>query len=198
MHANAPNPPSSTHDRKPADEYVAGAAQVADDGPALNLNGFRLTPTALVPAGSAAAGDGPPLEDWAGPLRFALWCQAGAPWWIGDLLNAGDGRFGEMFSQVCNGAVSADQLQRYESVARRVPRENRRPGISWSAHAAVARLPHSLQRTMLDRAENFGWSSTVLLRKVRDEVARRRRSGQALDEATDDLPPEPDIEPYDT
>jgi len=163
--------------------------------PELPLGPFFLTPTRLSIRGGA--GGGPPLEEWGGPLRFALWCQQGAPWWIGDLLNAGDARFGEMFSQVCEGAVSADQLQRYESVARRVPPENRRPGLSWSAHAAVARLPHALQRKMLDRAEQAGWTSTVLNRKVREEVERRRRSGRPSSEGEEfaDAPADV-IEPY--
>ena len=167
--------------------------QTEPDEPTLPLGPFILTPTCLTVAG------GPPLEDWAGPLRFALWCQQGAPWWIGDLLNSGDARFGEMFSQVCEGSVSADPLPRYESVARRVPPENRRPGLSWSAHAAVARLPHALQRKMLDRAEQAGWTSTVLNRKVRDEVERRRRAGRPLSEEEElaELPADA-VEPYDT
>lgn len=174
------------------------AQKIETDEPELPLGPFLLTPTRLSAPGGPT--DGPPLEEWAGPLRFALWCQQGAPWWIGDLLNAGDARFGEMFSQVCEGAVSADQLQRYESVARRVPPENRRPGLSWSAHAAVARLPHAVQRKMLDRAEESGWTSTVLLRKVREEVERRRRSGRPLSDESEDgvLEASADaVEPYD-
>jgi hypothetical protein len=174
------------------------AQKTETDEPELPLGPFRLTPTCLRAPGGPP--HGPPLEEWAGPLRFALWCQQGAPWWIGDLLNAGDARFGEMFSQVCEGAVSADQLQRYESVARRVPPENRRPGLSWSAHAAVARLPHSVQRKMLDRAEQAGWTSTVLQRKVREEVERRRRSGRPLTDEGEDgvLEASADaVEPYD-
>ena len=110
----------------------------------------------------------PELEEWAGPLLFALWVQRASPWWIGDLLNQGDAHFGEVFSQICEGAISADLLQRYESVARRVPPENRRPNLSWSAHAAVARLPHDRQRILLEKAEQFGWSSEVLRVKARD------------------------------
>lgn len=172
------------------------AEKTASEEPELPLGPFLLTPTRLSVSGRDG---GPPLELWAGPLRFALWCQQGAPWWIGDLLNAGDARFGEMFSQVCEGAVSADQLQRYESVARRVPPENRRPGLSWSAHAAVARLPHAMQRKMLDRAEQAGWTSTVLSRKVREEVERRRRTGRPLSEDGEELAdvPADAIEPYD-
>lgn len=112
----------------------------------------------------------PELEDWAGPLQFALWVQKASPWWIGDLLNQGDAQFGEVFSQICEGLISADLLQRYESVARRVPPENRRASLSWSAHAAVARLSHDRQRLMLDKAEQYGWSSEVLRVKARDSL----------------------------
>jgi len=132
--------------------------------PGLSLGKFRFTETGMEIAGH------PPLEQWQSPLTFALWCQRASPWWIGDLLNAGDAHFGEMFSQVCDFPVSADQLQRYESVARRVPRENRRASLSWSCHAAVARLPVDRQKVMLDRAEKYGWNSTVLQQKVREEV----------------------------
>ena len=109
------------------------------------------------------------IEDWQGPMQFALWCQRASPWWIGDLLNAGDAQFGESFSQACEGIISGDMLQRYESVARRVPVRNRRPSLSWSAHAAVARLPHDEQRRMLKLAEDKGWSSEQLRVYVRDK-----------------------------
>lgn len=162
--------------------------------PEIALGPFRFGPAGL----RVDSATGPPLEEWSGPLRFSLWCQQASPWWIGDLLNAGDARFGEMFSQVCEGSVSADQLQRYESVARRVPVENRRPGLSWSAHAAVARLPFALQRKMLDRAESAGWTSTVLQRKVREEIERRRRMGKPLEDELDEGPPPPEngVDPY--
>ena len=136
----------------------------------IKLGKFEFQPTGLTIEGE------PPIEAWAAPLRFALWCQKASPWWIGDLLNAGDARFGEMFSQVCEGVVSAEMLQRYESVARRVPPENRRPGLSWSAHAAVARLEPQEQRKLLKQADENGWSSDELLKKVR-AIAGKNRKG---------------------
>lgn len=130
--------------------------------PSISLGKFEFTPVSIKISGR------PAIESWAAPLQFALWCQRASPWWIGDLLNAGDAEFGEMFSQVCEGEVSAEMLQRYESVARRVPPQNRRPNLSWSAHAAVARLPSERQRQMLRRAEEEGWTSVMLQKKVRD------------------------------
>ena len=146
-----------------------------------------LGPFRFGPAGVRIAGR-PTLEEFAGPLRFALWCQKGAAWWIGDLLNDGDDRFGEMFSQICEGQISASLLQRYESVARRVPRENRRPDLSWSCHAAVARLPAAGQRRLLAKAEEYGWNSAILARRARAELARLRAAGEVADDppATDE------------
>jgi hypothetical protein len=83
------------------------------------------------------------------------------------LLNSGEDRFGETFSQMCEGAVSAEMLNRYASVARRVPLENRRPGLSWSAHAVTARLPHDVQHDLLLEAERKGWTTDELRARAR-------------------------------
>lgn len=136
--------------------------------PKISLGGFDFLPSSVDVRGK------PPLDDWRGPLQFALWCQRASPWWIGDLLNAGDAAFGESFSQVCEGHISGDQLQRYESVARRVPARNRREALSWSAHAVVARLASDDQRRMLKQAEEQGWTSEELRRQVQRQFGRKK------------------------
>ena len=138
--------------------------------PKIALGNFEFLPAAVKVHGK------PPVEDWAGPLQFAIWCQRSSPWWIGDLLNSGDARFGEAFSQACEGHVSSEMLQRYESVARRVPPHVRNPSLSWSAHAAVARLSPDQQRLMLQRAETNGWNSEQLRKKVREMLASKSRN----------------------
>ncbi len=84
------------------------------------------------------------------------------------MLLAGDAQFGELFSQACEGFISGDQLQRYESVARRVPPPIRNDQLSWSSHAAVARLAPKQQKSLLDAAEKNGWNSDVLRKKARE------------------------------
>jgi len=130
--------------------------------PKISLGSFQFLPSSVKVSGR------PEIEEWVGPLQFALWCQRASPWWIGDMLLAGDAQFGEDFSHACEGLISGDQLQRYESIARRVPPKNRRAALSWSAHAAVARLPHDQQLKMLREAEQRGWSSEVLRQKARE------------------------------
>jgi hypothetical protein len=128
---------------------------------------LQLGPFEFRPAGVVIKGK-PSLDDWEGPLSFALWCQRASPWWIGDMLNAGDDSFGELFSQICEGyGVSAEMVQRYKSVARRVPARNRVESLSWSAHAVVARLPVEKQRRALMEAERRGWTSEELRRYLR-------------------------------
>ena len=90
------------------------------------------------------------------------------------MLNAGEDRFGESFSQACEGAVSAEMLNRYASVARRVPLENRVPGLSWSAHAMVARMPVDQQRNLLLQAERHGWTSDEI--RVKARAAMKHKS----------------------
>ncbi len=145
--------------------------------PLLKIGPFRFSST------GARVEQPTQVEDWLQPLAFALWCQRASPWWIGDLLVAGDAQFGEAFSQACQGWVSGEQLQRYESIARRVPPENRRASLSWSAHAAVARLSPEKQREMLELAEKNGWSSEELRAHVRQIV---RAARQSLEQAGSD------------
>lgn len=117
-------------------------------------------------------------------MQFALWCQRAGPWWIGDMLNTGDESFGEFFFQVCEGyGVSPEMVQRYKSVARRVPLANRRPSLSWSAHAVVARLPVQQQKAVLLEAERQGWTSEELRQQL---IRRARPSTSPADPSPDE------------
>ena len=132
--------------------------------PKMALGPFQFQPAQVRVAGR------PSLADWQGPLQFALWCQRASPWWIGDMINRGEDLYGEEFGEVCGETFSTEMVSRYASVARRVPAQNRRPALSWSAHAAVARLPHDQQKQLLLEAERQGWNSEELRKRVRDMV----------------------------
>jgi hypothetical protein len=140
------------------------------DEPRIHLGPFEFRPASIRMSGK------PALGDWKGPLQFAIWCQRASPWWIGDMINAGEDIFGEEFAAVWGETLSTEMVSRYASVARRVPAQNRRPALSWSAHAAVARLSHAEQRRMLALAEKEGWNSDDLHKKVRELVAEQKKA----------------------
>ncbi len=94
------------------------------------------------------------------------------------MINTGEDLFGEEFAAICGGTLSTEMVSRYASVARRVPARNRRPNLSWSAHAAVARLSHPLQRRMLAKAEKDGWNSDQLRKEVR-KLLKNAESGES-------------------
>ncbi|MCA9236601.1 MAG: hypothetical protein KDA44_14090 [Planctomycetales bacterium] len=146
---------------------------MAADQPKIQLGPFRFRPASVDVQGR------PQLADWKGPLEFALWCQRASPWWIGDMINSGEDLFGEEFGEACGSTLSTEMVSRYASVARRVPAQNRRAALSWSAHAAVARLSHADQRKMLALAEREGWNSDDLNKKVRELIASRQSGDSA-------------------
>lgn len=140
---------------------------------AANEPKMGLGPFDFRPANAKVKGR-PPLAEWQGPLQFALWCQRASPWWIGDMINSGEDLYGEEFGEVCGATLSTEMVSRYASVARRVPAQNRRPALSWSAHASVARLPHAQQRRLLAEAEREGWNSDDLRKRVQQIVKANR------------------------
>jgi len=142
---------------------------MAKNEPKMGLGPFEFRPA------QASVKGRPPLAEWQGPLQFALWCQRASPWWIGDMINAGEDLYGEEFGEVCGDTLSTEMVSRYASVARRVPAQNRRPALSWSAHAAVARLPHAQQRRLLAEAERQGWNSDELRKKVKKLVKANKQ-----------------------
>lgn len=84
------------------------------------------------------------------------------------MINRGEDLFGESFGEACGETLSTEMVSRYASVARRIPPQNRRPELSWSAHAAVARLNHAQQRRMLAEAARQGWNSDDLRKRVQE------------------------------
>lgn len=142
---------------------------MSENEPKMALGPFEFRPAHVRVQGK------PKLSDWQGPLQFALWCQRASPWWIGDMINRGEDLFGESFGEVCGETLSTEMVSRYASVARRVPPQNRRPELSWSAHAAVARLSHQQQRKFLTQAAREGWNSDDLRKKVQEFLKSQKK-----------------------
>jgi hypothetical protein len=72
---------------------------------------------------------------------------------LGDVLNYGESKYGEKYSQALDSTNSAYQsLANYSWVANAVPIENRVEGLSWTHHRVAASLPVDQQRRVLNEA----------------------------------------------
>lgn len=125
-----------------------------------------ITPTAMVVPGDL------PIEDYTA-IGHALGRMADATrWWIGDWLNAGEAMYGELAAQASEALNLSEQTRiSYGWVARAVPPERRRLGVSWSGHRAVARLEAEQQEELLERALEEAMTSRELEALTKEALA---------------------------
>lgn len=115
-------------------------------------------------------------QDLSRAFSFAVWAQKNAAWWIGDMVVQALERYGDdAFDMLEVPPHLVDACERWRAVAAKVPPENRREDVSWSAHAAVAGLPASEQRYVLARAAD----GVLNLREVQDLARKRKASIRA-------------------
>ena len=111
--------------------------------------------------------------------RFLGSLGRGYPWWVGDLLNAGEDVFGEEFAQIEALLPHSPQTcANYKSVAKHVL-SSRRHGLHMTLVSEVAYLPPKQRDELLARAKREGWK--------REEMKEARRA--MLGEPIGELPP---------
>lgn len=95
-------------------------------------------------------------------------------WWQGDLLNAGEARFGETYHQAMEATGSAYQsFANNASICRKYTPEQRHPNLSYSHHAIVASMPDDLREALLQRAENESLNTDQIRAEFREWKAER-------------------------
>lgn len=95
-------------------------------------------------------------------------------WWIGDWLRYGNARFGERYARAARiTRYDVQTLMNMAYVASRFPIDQRREGLSWSHHAAVAQLDEESRRHWLDLAD----AERMSVRCLRDAVRRASKKG---------------------
>lgn len=103
------------------------------------------------------------------------------PWWVGDLLNAGEDVFGEEFAQIEALLPHSPQTcANYKSVAKHVP-SSRRRGLHMTVVSEVAYLEPRKRDELIDQAVKGQWK--------REEMREARRAMQQ--ETMGELPPAP-------
>lgn len=108
---------------------------------------------------------------WKAPAKMTYdqWCAYGRTfqqinrsiaWWTGDWLCAGERRFGDIALQAIEETGRGiEALLKYKAVAARFKPEDRRPGVSWSHHLAVAYMDEEFRADVLAMAERYDLST---------------------------------------
>jgi len=109
---------------------------------------------------------------WTGYMEGGFRLHESLPWWLGDLLNLGEAKFGEKYSQAIElTGKSYERLAAYANVAGKVPRENRllclNTKLTWTHCQVVSKFGSAEQRKWLELALENSWSTDELKTEVR-------------------------------
>lgn len=120
----------------------------------------------------------------AAALTFDEWMQVGRTlqtiggainWWVGDWLNYGEGRYGEMYTQAIEATGwGLEHLKQCKWVAGRVEKCTRVHDLSYTHHRHVAHLSTEEQSFWLTFAQAEGWRSGEL--KTAIQLAARGKA----------------------
>ena len=88
-------------------------------------------------------------------------------WWIGDWLNAGEQRWGEMYSQAVDETELAEQtLTDYKWVASAIQFSLRNEKVSFGVHRQIASMPEADRPALIQRAADESWTVNDARKKL--------------------------------
>lgn len=103
------------------------------------------------------------FEEWTAIGNTLQQVGASLNWWIGDWLNYGEHKWGEMYAQATEIThLAAETLMTAKWVAGSVNSSIRIEKLSWTHHRYVAHLPPAEQAEWLELAAANGWRSKQL------------------------------------
>ena len=110
------------------------------------------------------------FEEWQAAGETLSRINRASHWWIGDWLNYGENKYGEMYSQAMQDTdFDYQTLAHDKAVAREFEFIRRRINLSWSHHAEVVALEPDEQDKWLDKAEQDELTREELRRAIRTQ-----------------------------
>lgn len=115
---------------------------------------FTFTRCGLAPIGE------PTREELLACCDFIKNADASIHWWIGDLLNYAESKWGEMYKEVEEATgFNYQTLANDKYIASRIEFSLRKENLSFTHHALVAAHPPQEQKILLERAADLGLSA---------------------------------------
>ena len=131
----------------------------------ITIGKFKLAETGLIVDGD------PTYEEWEDCGEFLKQAEKAVQFWIGDWLNYGERKWGEMYAQaVEETGYDEGTLRNYKYVAGAIDLSLRNDKLSFQHHIAVAPLPPEQQKNLLEKAADEGMS----YRELRQEIWRAK------------------------
>ncbi len=94
-------------------------------------------------------------------------------WWVGDWLNYGERRYGEMYAQAVDATgYENGTLRTAKWVAGSFELSMRMDNLTWTHHQIVAALPSDERAALLTKAGRDGWTCADLRREMRHTSAK--------------------------
>lgn len=122
------------------------------------------------------------LEECMQMLRTLITCQDSIQFWIGDMLNEMDHRFGDKFTEAAKiTGLDIGTLANYSSVSYCVQKSLRNEKLEWSYHKEISRLEPKDQKKWLGLAEKEG----LKVRELRESIRQNKvvRMNQIADQS---------------
>jgi hypothetical protein len=108
------------------------------------------------------------FQDWSRLMETLSRMETAFQFAIGDALAYGQTAYGEKYSQAMDSTGHSYQaLANYCWVSKSVPIEVRQPGLSWTHHRIVAKLPPDEQESMLTASVHNEWTIDQLAEVIR-------------------------------
>lgn len=126
-------------------------------------------------AGMVVDGE-PNFDEWSNAGAYLQHAAGAVQWCLGDWLNYGERKWGEMYSQAIEATGLDEQtLMNTKYIAGRFEFSRRRENLAFTHHAEVASIPTAEADAILARAESDGLST----REVRS-LARQAKNASAI------------------
>lgn len=128
----------------------------------ITLGKFEGCATGLIVKGE------PSYEEWEKCGRQLRHIEKGRMWWIGDWLNYGEKKYGEMYTQAMEETGAAyDSLAAAKWVCSEIEFCRRRQNLTFSHHKEVAGLSEEEQELWLDATEKGEWTRQELREQIK-------------------------------
>ena len=129
----------------------------------VTIENCKITKTGLKFSESLA------FEEWQEIGKQLQRIHGSIQWWIGDWLNFGERKYGEMYAQAIEETgLDYSTLTTYKSVAGAFESCPRGQNLSWSAHRELASVPEEKRAGLLEKADNEKLTSREVKELVKE------------------------------